>query len=209
MKLFSRSTTDSLAAARQSLDGTEAKIAELEATRGAKLLEADTIADVQRIDQELTTQRQAASIYRDRIAGLVARQRQEQRDRLEAEKADKIAEAEKLITRRDSAALKLEAALTKVREAYAELQAVDQAVFPNGGYLSVGSLLPLCRRDRRPSDPLPRLVIGSVRAIADGAGEGLAAEIRQKGLDLLDLMRAEPIPEIADEITQEDTEVAA
>jgi hypothetical protein len=210
MKLFARSTADSLSAARQSLAGAEAKIVELEAARGANLLEADTIAEVQRIDSELTTQHHAASIYRDRIVGLVDRQRQEERDRLEAEKAAAIADMGKRVSRRDAAGQLLETALTKVREACAELSAADEAIFPapSSSYLSTASMAPLCRRDRRYSDPMPRLVIGPVRAIADGAGAGLAEEIRQKGADLIAIMQAEPIAE-PDDIDDDDTAAAA
>jgi hypothetical protein len=208
MKLFGRSTTDQLATARQSLAGAEAKIAELETARGAKLLEADTISEVQKIDSELTTQRHAASIYRDRIAGLIERQRQEERDHLEREKADRIAATTKRLALREDAAQKLETALAKVREAYAALAAADEAIFPSGGYLSTTSMAPLCRRDRRASDPMPRVVIGPVRAIADGGGTGLADEIQQKGRDLIAIMQAEPIAE-PDDIEDGDTEAAA
>jgi predicted RNase H-like nuclease (RuvC/YqgF family) len=208
MKLFARSTADSLASTRQALAGAEAKIVELETLRSDKLFEADTIAEVQRIDSELATQRHAASIYRDRIVGLIERQRQEERDRLEQQKSAKIAEMSKRLARRDDAAQILEAALTSVRKVYAELLAADEAIFPaysGFNYLSITSVAQL-RRDRRPSDPMPRTITGPVRAIADGAGTGLAEEIQQKGVDLIEIMSAEPI-EFDD--VDESNEVAA
>ena len=54
---------------------------------------------------------------------------------------------------------------------------------------------------------MPRTIIGPVRAIADGAGTGLAEEIQQKGRDLLEILQAEPIPEPDDE--NDDSEIAA
>jgi hypothetical protein len=197
VKLFARSTADNLAAARQSLAGAEAKIVELENSRREKLLETDSIAEVQRIDSELATLRNASSIYRDRISGLIDRQRQEERARLEVEKAGKIADMSKRLARRDAAAQHLETALAKVRDAYAELKAADEAIFPapSNNYLSTASMAPLCRRERRPSDPMQRTIIGPVRAIADGAGAGLAEEIQQKGRDLIAFLEAEPIDE--------------
>lgn len=210
MKLFARSTADNLAAARQSLAAAEAKIAELETQRTLKLPDAD-ITELQKIDSELATHRQAASIYRDRVASLINRRRQEERERLEREKADEIAEVEKRLARRDTAARCLETALAEVCGAYAELAASDEAIFPSQGstsYLSIFSMSLLCRRSRRTTDPIPRNVIGPVRAIADGAGAGLADEIQQKGRDLLDLMQTEPITEPG-EGEDDDTEVAA
>ena len=211
MKLFTRSTADNLAAARQSLAGAETKIGELEAVRTAKLPEAD-LAEVQRIDQDLVTQRHAASIYRDRIGSLIDRLRQEERERLEAEKADKIADMAKRVARRDAAAQQLETALAGVRKAYIELAAADEAIFPahsGFNYLSTTSMAPLCRRDRSAFDPAIRVVIGPVRAIADGAGADLVEDIRQKGRDLIAIMEAEPIAESVDDNEDDDNEVAA
>jgi hypothetical protein len=208
MKLFGRTTADNLAAARQSLAGAEAKILELEAVRAAKLPDAD-LAEVQRIDTDLATHRHAASIYRDRIASLIERQRQEERERLQAEKATSIANMTKRVVRRDAAGQRLETALVEMRSACAELLAADEEIAPGGSYLSITSLSPLCRRDRRHSDPAPRFVIGPIRAIADGVGADLAEDIRQKGLDLIAIMEAEPIAESVDENEDDDTEVAA
>ena len=196
-------------AAEAALAQTETKITELLRQREAKLIDADYAGGIDAIDRQLDVHRRAAVIHRDRIAALILKQHSDTRDRLEKEKADKIADTEKRLARRDAAAEKLELALSKVREAYTELMVVDEAVLSSGlSYLSAASLPALCRRDRRPADPVPRLVIGSVRAIADGAGEGLAVEIRQKGLDLLDLMRAEPTPEPHDE-SNDNAEIAA
>jgi hypothetical protein len=200
MKLtFFNNPDDTLRSAEAALASTDAKLVDLLAQRAAKLLEADFEAAVEAIDRKIEAHRRAVAIGRDRVVALAQKRRADELNRLQREKSDKIAVTQKLVTRRDSAALKLESALIKVREAYTELSEVDQTIFPSGSYLSVASLPALCRRDRRSSDPMPRLIVGPVRAIADGAGTGLSAEIQQKGRDLIETMTAEPIPEPLDE----------
>jgi hypothetical protein len=217
MKLFGRSTSDQLATARQSLAGANAKIAEGEALRGAKLLETDTITEVQRIDAELATHRHAASIYRDRIASLIDRQRKEDRESRETDKAGAILEIGKRVARRDNASRLVETKSNELSAGVAELLAADAAVFadwplilptPNHfSYLSVSAMSPLCKRDRRPSDFEPRVIVGPARAIADGAADGLAEEIRQKGIDLIEMLEALELPE--EDFPDDDAEAAA
>ena len=141
-------------AAEAALAQTETKITELLRQREAKLIDADYAGGIDAIDRQLDVHRRAAVIHRDRIAALILKQHSDTRDRLEKEKADKIADTEKRLARRDAAAEKLELALSKVREAYTELMVVDEAVLSSGlSYLSAASLPALCRRDRRPAVP--------------------------------------------------------
>jgi hypothetical protein len=206
--LFTRSTTDSLAATRQSLAGAEAKIAELEAARGAKLLEAETIADVQRLDSELTTQRHAANIYRDRISGLVARQRQEERERLEAEKAARIADMTKRLANWQNAAQRVDEATAALQGAVLNLDAADVAIFGENpfrqNYLSARSISALCDREAGPRDEPgineSRRVVGPLRKIAKGAPYGMAEEIADRGRRLFD--GTNMIPTVFNEVSQ-------
>jgi hypothetical protein len=197
VKLFDRSTSDQMAAAHHQLAGANAKIAELEALRAAKLPDAE-IADVQRIDAELAIHRHAASIYLDRIAALGDRQRQEERASRKADKAAAVAEIAKRLARRDNASRLVEAKCSELRAGVAELLAADAAVFadwpmslppPNNfSYLSIGALAPLCKRDRRPSDFQSPVLIGPLRQLVEGAADGLAAQISQKGIDLIAML---------------------
>jgi hypothetical protein len=201
MKLFGRSTTDNLAAARQSLAGAEAKIAELENLRTAKLPDAD-IADVQRIDSELATHRHAASIYCDRIASLVDRQRKEERERLEQKKAEHIADVSKRLAHLQSAAKRVDEATAALQSAVQTLDRADAAVFGDSlvrSYLSARSIDALAERAAGPRDELgineARRVVGPLRKIARGAPYGLAEEIEDRGRRLLEFLESEPIPE--------------
>jgi hypothetical protein len=196
MTLFRVDPVEAYKSAEAALADTEAKIAELEAERSAKLLAPNYAGEVDAIDRQIEAQRRAATIHCDRIATMAEKQRADERARLEREKADKIADMRKRLARRDTAAERLEAALLAVREAYTELNTIDEAIFPDGGYLSTASLPLLCRRDRRPSDPTPRMIVGAVRSIADGAGEGLAEEVKAKGVDLIETLQAEPIGDL-------------
>jgi hypothetical protein len=207
---FSRTDPDeTLKAAEAALAQAESKIADLERDRAAKLLELDYTAGVESIDLQISAHRRAAVVHRDRLAAMLQKRRTDDRARLEREKADGIADIGKRLARRDSAAQRLEAALADVSAVFAELSAADEATFtgwhavlpaPNTvSYLSIGSMATLCRRDRRPSDFDARVIVGSVRSIAEGAAEGLAAEVQQKGRDLLEILQAEPIPDDVDE----------
>jgi hypothetical protein len=218
MKLpFTRSTDTSLAAAREALGVAEAKIAELETARAGQLLESDDLRDVQRIDADLQAQRHAASIYRDRIAGLTDQRRKEERANREAEKTAALIEIGKRLARRDNASRLVETKSNELSAGVTELLAADAAVFadwplilptPNHfSYLSVSAMLPLCKRDRRASDFEPRVIVGPARAIADGAADGLAEEIRQKGVDLIEMLEALELPE--EEFPDDEAEVAA
>lgn len=75
-------TTDRLEAAHKSLAESAAKIAELEASRAATLIESDGIEDVKRLDFQLATHRQEAAIYDERIAALTALQDKEESARV-------------------------------------------------------------------------------------------------------------------------------
>lgn len=194
MTFFRIDPVEAYKSAEAALAQTEARIVELEDERAAKLLAPNYAGEVDALDRQIEAQRRAAVVHCDRIAAMAEKQRADERARLEREKADRIADMRKRLARRDTAAERLEAALVAVREAYAELSAVDKAIFPDGGYLSASSLHLLCRRDRRPSDPTPRMIVGAVRSIADGAGEGLADAVKEKGNDLIETMQAEPIP---------------
>jgi predicted RNase H-like nuclease (RuvC/YqgF family) len=204
MTFFRVDPVEAYKSAEAALAQTEARIVELEGERAAKLLSPNYAGEVDALDRQIEAQRRAAVVHCDRIAAMAEKQRAEERARLEREKADKIADMRKRLARRDTAAERLETALEAVRELTAELTAIDEAIFPDGGYLSTSSLYLLCRRDRRPSDPASRLVIGPVRSIADGAGEGLADAVKEKGVALIETMEAEPI-----EADQADEEIAA
>jgi hypothetical protein len=208
MSLFNRSLESSLTTAREKRTAAEAKSAALLRDREAALIASDDVAKVDAIDRAIDAERRTASILTDRIAALINEQRAEQRAQLEAAKAASIADARKRLSRRDDAAEKLEAALAAVRSAYAALADADSAIFsePGRSYLSVTSLPSLNRRDRRATDPTPRLVIGPIRAIVDGIGVGLADVIKEKGVALIETMTAAPIEF---ENTDDDAEVAA
>lgn len=214
MALFTRSTADNLAATRRSLADTEARISAVTATRAEKLLEAEGIADVQKLDAELATLRNAATIYRDRISGLIARQRQEERERLEAEKAARIADMTKRLANWQNAAQRVDEATATLQSAVRNLDAADVAIFGENpirqNYLSARSISALCDREAGPRDEPgineSRRVVGPLRKIAKGAPYGMAEEIADRGRRLIESMQAEPI-EL--EFSDDDTEAAA
>lgn len=215
MALFSRSTADNLAATRRSLADTEARIAALAATRAEKLLEAEGIADVQKLDAELATLRNALAIYGDRIEGLRQRQRQEERNRLEAEKTARIVEAEKRIANWQKAAHQVDIATAALQAAVRNLDAADDEIFGEDPYhrgrLSANFIEVLCERSAGPQDHLGmnehRRIIGPLRRIAKGGPHfGLAEVVADRGRQLIEAMQAEPI---AIEFPDDDSEAAA
>lgn len=203
MRLFSQSTVASLSAARRALGAAEATIAQLETKRAAKLLDGDDIADVQQIDAALSAQRVATFIYRDKIAALIERQRQEERARLEAEKAAHIADVAKRVEARNAKARAVDQATAALCAAFAELTAADAALVaePSRSHRSILSMRPFVRRPYHPSDhdAAPRMVIGTIRALVDRPPE-VEGEVAQKGRDLIEVMQAEPIVEPVSEV---------
>jgi hypothetical protein len=193
---------DTRRAAEAAMADTERKIADLERDRAAKLLEPDYAGGVETIDRQIEAQRRAAGVHRDRIAAMVIKVRSDERARLEREKAEHIVETGNRLARRDVAAAKLETALAAVKAAYSELSAADHAIFAGArglSYLSIDAMPALCRRDRRPQDFNARIIVGPIRAIVEGAADGLAEEIARKGRDLVDSLQAEPVAELDDD----------
>ena len=87
-------------AAEAALAQTETKITELLRQREAKLIDADYAGGIDAIDRQLDVHRRAANHSpRDRIAALILKQHSDTQDRLEKEKADKIADTEKRLWR--------------------------------------------------------------------------------------------------------------
>jgi hypothetical protein len=208
---------DTRRAAEAALLQTETKIADLERDRAAKLLEDNYAGGVEQIDRQIEAQQRAATVHRDRIAAMVAKRHVEARARLERERANGIVEIGKRLAHRDTAAQRLEVALKAVRDAYTELSAADAAAFTGWpsvlptsnslSYLAIDGMQAFCKKPRGLHDFESRTIIGPVRSIVDGAADGLAEEIQQKGRDLIEMLQAESIPE--PETSDDETEAAA
>jgi hypothetical protein len=212
VKLFGRSFETSLSTAREKRGAAEAKISALLRDREAALIASDDVVKVDAIDRAIDAERRTVGILTDRIAALISEQRAEQRAQRQRERVDAIAASRLEIEQRNSIAQRLAAALAQVRTTATELIAADAALFSGTrdmDFLSISAMPELCRRDRRFNDPVPRIIVGPVRSIAEGAADGLAEEIRQKGIDLIEMLEAEPIPEPDDEDTEDNTELAA
>jgi hypothetical protein len=214
MKLpFARSFETSLSTAREKRDIAEAKILALLRDREAALIASDDVAKVDAIDHAIDAERRTAGILTDRIAALISEARAEQRAQRQRERVDAIAASRLQIEQRNSIAGRLAAALAQVRTAAIELIAADAALFSGHrhlDFLSISAMPELCRRDRRASDFEPRVIVGPVRSIAEGAADGLLEEIRNKGQRLIEILESEPIFEPDDEVDEVDnTEVAA
>jgi hypothetical protein len=211
MKLpFARSFETSLSTAREKRGTAEAKISALLRDREAALIASDDVAKVGAIDHAIDAERRTVGILTDRIAALISEARAEQRAQRQREKLDGIAASRLQIEQRNSIAARLAAALAQVRTAATELIAADAALFSglrHMDYLSISAMPELCRRDRRASDFEPRVIVGPVRSIADGAADGLLEEIRNKGQRLIEMLEEEDLPE--EEFSDDDAEVAA
>lgn len=209
MRLFAQSFEASLSTAREKRGTAEARISALLRDREAALIASDDVAKVDAIDRAIDAERRTVGILTDRIAALIGEQRAEQRAQRQRERVDAIAASRLQIEQRNSIAARLAAALAQVRTAATELIAADAALF--GGlrhldFLSISAMPELCRRDRRASDFPARVIVGPVRSIADGAADGLAEEIRQKGIDLIEILQAAEIHE--NEFVDDDAEAA-
>jgi hypothetical protein len=204
---------DTRRAAEAALAQTEAKIADLERDRAAKLLEDNYVGAVDAIDQQIQAQHRAVTVHRDRIAAMVRRRREDELARLEREKAERIADTSKRLAGWQSAAKQVDEAATALQKAVQNLDRTDAAIFgdsPVRSYLSTMSIAALADRSAGPRDEPGinerRRVIGPLRRIASGAPYGLAEEIEERCRRLIESMQAEPI-EL--EFSDDDTEAAA
>jgi hypothetical protein len=193
---------DTRRAAEAALAQTEARIAELERDRAAKLFEENYVGAVDAIDVQLAAHRRAANVHRERIAAIVHKRQADDRARLEREKADDIAETSKRLVHLRSAAQEVDKAVATLQGAVQALDRADSAIFgdsPSRSYLSAGSIAVLADRAAGPRDQPgfneARRVVGPLRRIARSAPYGLAEEVEDRGRRLIELLESEPIPE--------------
>jgi hypothetical protein len=82
--IIKRDTAGALAKANEDLAATEAQIPALQSERLKKLLDAEP-GEIERIDQHIADQHRAATVFRDRIAGLEQRLAEERAAQREAD----------------------------------------------------------------------------------------------------------------------------
>ena len=207
MKLFKTDPVAALGTEQAALLQVESNIIKLENERAAAIesTEGDVVAAVLKLEGELKKQHQTAAVHRDRIAVIQRQCREQERQRLEQEKAAGIADVRKRLTKRHEAARKLDAALKQVAEAFAELMRVDEEAFfnfppsvsPLGGlaHFRLEAFEPLSAHIRQ----RPRSA-GQVRAIAEHEPPfNFADAIEARNGEVIEMLESAPIgePELA------------
>jgi len=102
MKLFKGGTADKIAQAEQDLIAVESIVAELQRQRETMLLDGD-IAEIEKLDRQISDYSRQLSVFRDRIAWLTPHLAQEQADQRKADREKAIAAAEKILPQRAAA----------------------------------------------------------------------------------------------------------
>jgi hypothetical protein len=195
---------DSLQVASTALAQTEQRAGELEIERAAKIeqAEGDYLADVAKIDRELTNLRANAVVHRDRVDAMQVRRRRHDRARLEQEKTAGIAEVQKRLGARLDAARKLDTALVAVGHAFAELLKAEDDAFGNFprsvsplgslGHFRLDGIEALSsHRVRRPPST------GLVRCIAEHEPFDFAGVIETKNREAIEMLESAPVAEDA------------
>jgi hypothetical protein len=119
--LFRKDSAAGLKKAQTALAAVERKINELEAARQLALAESDDVAAVHAVDLELIGQRQIAQTLADRIRILRAAIREQERDRLEAQRQAALVEVQKRLDAQVELAKEVEAAVRQLGDKWNEL----------------------------------------------------------------------------------------
>jgi hypothetical protein len=113
--------------ARQKLVDVESNIAELQATRTAKLVISDGPEEDLKIDAAIAAERANAEIYKDRICALQEECRKAEYANREQQRSKAIAAIKQKLKRRQQIASDLQAAIERVGELYTQLMTRDEA----------------------------------------------------------------------------------
>jgi hypothetical protein len=119
MALFRRNDISAqIAAARASLADTNNKIEVLSQTKAERLLDADDLDTVVRIDDEIAALRKRSGLFSQRISALDGQLRQEQAERREAARANAIRIIERKLRAREALAGELEASIKRTGDLF-------------------------------------------------------------------------------------------
>jgi hypothetical protein len=201
MKVFRSSPQELLKAAQAALLQAADRKVELHAKRAQliEIAESDIdVAQVEKIDAELARLTANEGVFRDRIFAMEQKCRQQNRERLEQEKAVGIAEARKLLDKRTAACREIDAAVAHVKRALADFLKTNAEVKANWpSTVSSRGLIPYF--DLENLEPLSAHIrqhrtAGVVRAIAEQSFSfaDIAAE---RSLEAIELLEAAPIDE--------------
>jgi hypothetical protein len=125
-----RNAKEEMSAAETALAETEARIAQLEADRIARLeADADYVLTSAQLTRELEKLRETAEAHRARIAVLQAKETKAERERRERQRVTAIAAIKKRLAARVDSARKLARAVEAVAKAVKEFEETDRAVF--------------------------------------------------------------------------------
>jgi hypothetical protein len=204
MKLPLRPDPDAaLQAAQAALVQAEARIDQLQTERSAKIeADGDYIADVAKIDVEITRLQASLSAHHDRITILQRRQRDGEHANRMQQKVACIAEVKKAVPRRQAAVERVDGLVKQLANAVAELEAADEAVFANWpaimppahrfGYLRAMRIEPLSNMRKQ------RTTAGVVRELVSRVPFEFATEIAKRSRELIEELESTPVPELSD-----------
>ena len=129
LTIFSdKSSEAALTRARNERAAAESRIAGSEVRRSTELLQADTVADIDLIDQAIAADRRAVLICDQRIAVIEKALRQQARDRLETERAKAVKTMTALYAKRTAKGVRVEELVTELIAAVKEIKSDERVL---------------------------------------------------------------------------------